>query len=50
MKYIELFKRVEGQDRMLCGHFEKEELKIYMKQGYKKKSTDNVNKNGIKVV
>ena len=50
MKYTELFKRIEGQNRIVCGHFDKEELKFYITNGYKKTSTDNVNKNGIKVL
>ena len=48
MEYTELFKYYDGGSLIVAGHLSKEEVKNYLKKGYKKKQYRNENKNGIR--
>ena len=50
MKYYELFKKVDGENVILAGHFSKEEYWFHIQEGYRKKPQENVNKFGMRVL
>jgi len=46
MQYIELVKRVDNQELIIVGLFEKDEIRALRAEGYRKR---NYNRNGILV-